>query len=386
MRHRLPALLVNYIVISAYFTSLQLIMSVLARYSRDLGISIAETGVIWSLVYLVSFALRPVAGYLADRTSSYFAMALGCSFLAAASVLYSTSSTARDLIIGRVLQGISLAYFISPSIAAVTTAAPSRVGEALGTRSMLISLAGIAAPPIAGYLVDYVGYILVYLLAAAAAAMSASLSIAAAKAGRGSNAVSRRDVGGWREAANKYVLAMMAAVFANGVIFLSISGILQAHYRDIGYEASAYGYFMMLSGVSSMVSRYLAGRSSEKINPAAIALAGYVVTAASVLMLENTYLVPYSYIVAVIYGVGIGMTIPTQQVIVAKAVSESVRNRAMSIYAMGFDLGGFVGPIILSSIASQAGYPITYRYLVLPASVAAVIMALVARGIKAPRE
>ena len=370
-------LLVSLISTGVYFLAIQLVRSILARYSRDLGIDVASTGFIWSLVYLVAFFMRPVAGYIADRTSSYLAMSLGSLFMVAASVTYLFSTGFKDLVIGRILHGIGSAYFISPSIAAVATAAGEKAGMALGVRSMLISLTSIAAPPAAGFIVDSVGYALVFIVAAALAAFVALFNAIEARRSRVGITASRHRAG-WREALNKLVVMIAIVALFNGILFLTVSGILQAHYRDLGYEAKLYGYFLMFFGISSIFSRYMAGKLSTNRNPAIIALVGHIITATSVIMLRTMYLVPLSYIVALVYGFGIGLTIPTQQLIVSYAVPQEVRNRAISIYAMGFDLGGFIGPMVFGYIASVQGYEFSYQYLVISPVIAAVLMAYVA--------
>ena len=367
-------LTVGLVATGMYFLAMQLVMSVIARYSRDLGISLASTSFMWSLLYLVSFALRPLAGYVADKTSSYLAMAVGSSFMVASTLTYLLSSNLQELLVGRVLQGIAAAYFISPSIAAVATAAGERAGVALGVRSMLISLTSIIAPPIAGYLVDTVGYAVVFTASASLATALTLLNVVEARRKYGLRSKSELGGTGWRKALNKVVVIVTATALFSGVVFTSVSGVLQVHYKDIGYGATIYGYYMMFFGLSSTVSRYLAGKLSLRKNPATIALVGYAVTALAIYMLKDMYLTPLNYVVALIYGFGIGLTIPTQQLIVTSSVPEGVRNMAVSIYAMGFDLGGFVGPMIYGYVASVHGYSTSYQYMTLAPLTALALM------------
>ena len=357
-------LLVGLISTGIYFFASQLVMSVLARYSRDLGIDVASTGFVWSLLFLVAFLLRPLAGYIADRTSSYLAMSLGCLFMVMAAMMYLSSSNLNELITGRILQGVAAAYFISPSIAAVATAAGVKAGLALGIRSMLISLTSIVVPPLAGALVDSIGYSPVFIMTALLAGFLVIFNALEAKR-VGFKYASKSFRSSWKEALNKVVILVTITALFNGILFLTLTGILQAHYRDLGYEAKIYGYYMMFFGLSSIVSRYIAGKLSSQKNPALIATIGHIITTASIYMLRHMYYAPLSYIVALIYGFGIGLTIPTQQLLVAYSVSEGARNRAISIYAMGFDLGGFIGPLIYGSIASVYGYVVSYQYMVL---------------------
>ncbi len=370
-------LLVGLISTGIYFFASQLIMSVLARYSRDLGIDVAGTSFVWSLLSLVAFILRPLAGYMADRTNSYLAMSLGCLFMVIAATIYLFSSSLNELITGRIVQGVAAAYFISPSIAAVATAAGVKAGMALGIRSMLISLTSIVAPPLAGALVDSIGYSPVFIMTALLAIFLVILNALEAKR-IGFKYVNRSFRSGWKEALNKVVTLVTITALLNGILFLTLAGILQAHYRDLGYEAKIYGYFMMFFGLSSIVSRYIAGKLSSQKNPALIATIGHIITTASIYMLGHMYYAPLSYIVALIYGFGIGLTIPTQQLLVAYSVPEGARNRAVSIYAMGFDLGGFIGPLIYGSIASIYGYVVSYQYMVLIPLISIALMTYLA--------
>ncbi len=160
------SLIITMVSVIAYFIALWIIASVLARYSRDMGIGIAETSLIWSSISIVSLVLRPIAGHLADKTNSHYSMAIGGIFIAISSILYLITGDFSHLLLGRIIQGFGNAFFISPSVAAVALAAGDLSSVAIGIRSMLISLSGIIAPPLAGGLiVDNWGYPLVFLLA-----------------------------------------------------------------------------------------------------------------------------------------------------------------------------------------------------------------------------
>jgi len=360
-----------------YFMAVQLIAAVIARYCRDLGIDIATTGTLWSLVPLVSLILRPLGGYIADKLSSFFAMMLGGLFTILSAVAYLRARSIDVLVYARVLQGVGGAFFISPSIAAVATVAGPRMGEALGLRAVLLSLAGLVAPVVSGFLVDEYGYHLVFILGLLLALMVTLLNVPVL-------IVDKRptdgDSGSWRDAINKFVLLMMLVAVCGGSIFMTVTGLLQAHYRDLGYEAKQFGYFMMLFGVSGMVSRYVAGKLCSYREPSKIALVGYLMASASMLILGRMYEVPSSYIVAVLYGIGIGLTVPSMQLMVVRAAPPHSRNRAVSVYAMGFDLGGFLAPNIFGYVALVYGYEFSYMWMALPPLVASLILSLVALG------
>ncbi len=353
-------LVISMASVLAYFLALWLIASILARYSRDLGIGIAETSFIWSSISLVSFVLRPVAGHLADKTSSHYSMAIGGIFIALSSAFYLIAGDFSHLLLGRVIQGFGNAFFISPSVAAVAVAAGDLASVAIGMRSMLISLGGIVAPPLAGIIVDNQGYPPVFLLAFLLGLLIFSLNIPEAKHRR----IDKEEVKvGWRDAVNRTVILMVLLSALSGVVFMTIGGLLQSQYRDLGYGAIIYGYFAMFSSISGIFSRYLAGRLSVKRDPMKIMVIGYLFMLLSTLGLEVMYIAPESFIVAVVYGFGMGLTIPPQQYITLESVPIPVKNRAIALYSMGGDIGCFAGPIIFGLIVSISGYATSYFYL-----------------------
>ncbi len=178
---------------------------------------------------------------------------------------------------------------------------------------------------------------------------------------------------GWREAINWIVALMIFLSALSGVIFMTIGCLLQSQYRDMGYGAAIYGYFAMFSSVSGVVSRYLAGKLSVKRDPMKIMGVGYFLVLLSTLGLISMYRAPKSFLIAIIYGFGIGLTIPPQQYITLESVPDSAKNRAISLYSMGGDAGRFVGPIIFGLIASVSGYVTSYIYLSIVPLLAAII-------------
>lgn len=356
--------------VGIYFLTVQLVGSILARYSRDLGVGLVGTGLLWSSAFLISFVLRPVAGHLADRTGSYLMMILGGALALVSSLIYLVFGTPSGLLVGRLVQGAGNAFFISPSIVAVASAGPARM--ALGLRAMVISMASIVAPLIAGFVVDSLGYKPVFFLA-----VLLSFAVILTVVPEVKNREEVREKGGWREALTRTVLVLAAVASMTGMTFIGVQGLIQVHYRDLGYPATVYGMFLMFMGVSNTISRYISGRISRGCVPTAIS--GFLLTTAGVALLYILYPAPACYLPALVIGFGIGLTVPVVQLMVVSSVPEYVSNRAASVYAMGFDLGGFLGPALYGYAAEVLGYAPSYVLMAIP-SVGAVVLLLLVRG------
>ncbi len=339
----------NLLSVTLYFISIWLVASVLARYSRDLGIDLTGISVIWSSVSLITLIMRPVTGHLADRWSSNAVMLVGSLLSLISSLIYLVAGDFPSLLAGRVIQGLGNSFFIAPSAVAVASSSSS-VGLALGLRSMLISFGGVVAPPIAGLLADSIGYWAVFSLAAISslviAAMNARLSREAARSGSGA---------GWRDAFSDTVLVAMGLAALGGASLMVVLELVQVHYRDLGYGASVFGYFSMFFGASGLLSRYLSGRLAES-RPVAVISTGYGTMLLSLIALSRWYEPPGGFGAAALLGLGLGLTIPAQQYVTIRWVPDGARNRAMALYAMGADVGRFSGPLVMGVAAGLLGY------------------------------
>ena len=71
-----------------YFLSMNISISIVVRYSRELGINISNTSIIWAVTFLVSAIFRPISGHYGDRVSSFLMMSIGSVFLMLANVVY----------------------------------------------------------------------------------------------------------------------------------------------------------------------------------------------------------------------------------------------------------------------------------------------------------
>ncbi len=180
---------------------------------------------------------------------------------------------------------------------------------------------------------------------------------------------------------NIVVILVFIATLAVAGAYMSLLGIIQAHYRDLGFKARVYGLFYTLFAAGSSITRVAAGRARGVFSPVKIAILGHALLSLSLALLSINYKPPLSYVIAVAIGVGCGLSAPTHQLIVILSVKLGGRNKALAIYSMGFDLGGFSIAIISGYITSTFGYTYVYMFLsTLPIISIATLIAILVRS------
>ncbi len=345
-----------------FFIAQSITASVIARYARAQGISIGGVGILWSITFIISMSLRPIAGELGDRTSPFLPMAMGSFSIALADLFFTSSSTFSGILVGRIFMGFASSFFIATSIAAATLAVPPDLsGKALAVRAAFVSLGFLIGPPVGGVIVDRFGYFWAFTLSMAIALLVGFISISKHPKGvrkRG------KEGGSWREAITLVVVLGFFITFFAGSYFSSFQALLQANYKDLNIPSSYYGFVMASSsGVSTLVRIGVSKIIRKDVRHCLVLGAlGYGIMTLSAIMLYFWYLPPYSYIVGAVMGIGTGFTVPSVQNAIALSTPSRARNRALAIYAMGFDCGSFAGPLTLSLLAQKFGYLAAYSW------------------------
>lgn len=367
-----------------YFISATSISTIIARYSRDLGISVERTSVLWSTTFLIALILRLWAGYVADRVGFFKVLIIGLTSLIASLIIYSLPSVNYSLLlIGRTIQGVSRAFFISPSITATAVLADNWAGVVLGIRSAVISLSNAITPPLAGMAADNMGYRAVFTVSLVMAFTSLFFLLLVRRGLTAPQAeiMSEGSVS-WSKIITGEALLITTSNSMLGVSFMSISGIVQMHYRDLGISARSYGLLFMSIALPSLLTRLISGKLVNRITPEIISVSGFTLLLLGTTLFTKYYLIPYAYIPATIYGLGVGLIVPANQYRMITIAPKGGENRAVAMLNMGFDAGSFIGPVIFGYIASVRGYVESYRYLVIPPSIAILNYALMLTKLK----
>jgi predicted MFS family arabinose efflux permease len=363
------------LVIATYmfFSGMMSITSIVARYARFLGVSIASTGIIFSLASLSASVLRIPVGVAADRIGPRPFMALGGLSLALAGLVAMLSESGLGLGITRIMQGVGLALFVAPSIYVASMVRGVSVNTAVSLRSAAISTASATAPFIAGLIVDKAGY-----GAAFAYAVLNSIGAAAAssliRAGAPSARAGKPRLGEAFSALRRiWIIAVTPIV--DGAVFLGFQSLPQANLKDLGYPATVFGTALSLSGATGLVARLSTSVLVPLIGCIATMLMGYTLLVGATAVLLASVLPPWIYLSGSLYGAGFGLIAPSEQVLIVSNVEPRIRNTVLSMYTLSFDIGGFIGSTLLGAIAERGGYEAGYTAISVMQALSLVLVA-----------
>jgi MFS family permease len=159
MQSRYPRAALMTIVVEGFLGRLTfgMVTFALPLYARSLGLSLAEVGVLVSLRAVVELALKPPAGWLADRIGVrrvYLGGGLARVFAAAALLL---PGGILGLATVRALQGVSGAGRDVASLGVIARDAPTRIGGVFGWYTSARQIGNVAGAGVAGVMIAAAG-------------------------------------------------------------------------------------------------------------------------------------------------------------------------------------------------------------------------------------
>ncbi|MET1101320.1 MAG: MFS transporter [Pyrodictiaceae archaeon] len=377
-----------------FFAATMGLGSIITRYADYLGAGATEAGAVYSVASLISASLRIPIGMLADRFGSVPFMVLGLAFSGIAGLAAAMSTSVAHLYLVRGIQGLGIASYIAPSIAVASLLAKDvrDTARILSYRSASISLALIASPPIAAWLVDNISFQAAFLYVLAVSLVGIPVTLILLRWTPRSRLVAAGSKA-WRKALRRDVVKrnvaiVVALAFLDGSVFISLQAIPQYEVAEIGLPATVYGMFLTLYGVASFSARISSYRVMDSIGPinTMILGIGFELSGVSLLsIVHGSRLLHLFYISGILYGLGLGLLVPSEQYVLLLGVSRETRNTIASLYAVGVDVGGGVGTIAYSAIADLLGYTVAYQAMAVIELVGLLLVILgLARGAPQP--
>lgn len=306
--------------------------------------------------------LSPIWGILADKFGrkpmmirAGFAMTLTMGGLAFVPNVY-------WLLFLRFLNGV-FAGFVPNATALIASQVPkNKSGYALGTLSTGVIAGNLIGPFIGGLIAEFFGIRNVFLLVGALLFLAALLTILFIK--EDFQPVAKEKAIPTKELIHslKYpylFINLFATSFVIQFAAQSIAPILALYVRDLGQKENLLfvsGLIVSSMGLSSMMSAGVMGRLGDKVGNHRLLIGAQIYSVVIYLLCANASTPFQLGFYRFLFGLGTGALVPGINALINKMTPKVAISRVFAFNQVFFYLGGVIGPMAGSAVASPFGY------------------------------
>jgi len=333
-----------------------------ALYLKDLGASIGQIGIFYTLSQIIPLLLQILGGWVSDSLGRLKAIAIG-SVVGVFVYIPLILASRWEWILAASALGAITRSLIGPSFDAFIAdhSDPENRARLFGVTQTLFGVVSVVGPVLGGYLVESMKFKGMLMVAAVLYVLATILRVGMA-----------REAGKGREA-NPTPLTinslksnlglMMGLIFAGGLftwimvtdgvrdIFFNMSFTFMSVYmQDIAkLTISQIGIMNSVFGVAMMVvmipAGWLADKVGERVNIAVsfLLLAIAIGLMAVIPPVSPAWLYGLGWVIA---GVGVGLATPAYQSLISKAVPQRLRGVAFGLFSTSLGLVSLPAPVI----------------------------------------
>lgn len=347
----------------SFFTdfSTEMILAVLPTFVvNNLGASKAILGIIEGSAELTSYAFRMISGSLSDKFRKrkiFVIIGYGLSTITKPFFIIATGWI--DAFVIRTMDRMGKGIRTAPRDALIADSVTESIsGKAFGIHRTIDQMGAIIGPITAFFILQTMNIQTVFLLSLIPGAIAVFILIFFVKEvaiKKLSSTTSIFQNIGTLLNFNKgfVILVVITGIFSLGAFNFSFVLIRS---EDLGVGQSFVPIVYALINVSHTAIGIPAGIVADKIGKEKVLLIGYVVfIISSLFMLSAVNNVAYAYILALIFGIYIGITETVQRAIIPKYVAAELRGTAYGFYSLVLGICFFVSNLTFGFIWDSFG-------------------------------
>lgn len=332
------------IAVFLFFASFNMIIPELPNFLTELG-GENYKGWIIAMFTLAAGISRPFSGKLADSVGRVPVMLVGIFMTALCGLLYPFLTTIAFFLGLRFLHGFSTGFAPTGSMAYVGDVAPShRRGEAIGLVSMFGTV-GMAIGPVLGsfiasnlslnwmfYISSLFGVVSLLIVRPLTESLSTAQGISAA-AIKNSFKVTKDDFYEPR------VLRPAALLLLSSVAFGAILTVIPDFSLYVGLDEAEKGLFFAVFTLSSIITRVLSGKLSDKVGRVKTLRMGFALLVIALMVLATSKEPIQFFIAAFLFGIALGNNSPTTMAWTIDLSEDKYRGRAIATVFIALEAG-----------------------------------------------
>lgn len=357
--------------VALVMVGLSMVAPILPLYGRTFGVNDTLIGLIVSAYPIARLMTNTPAGRLADRFGRKPFLLGGMCFTAVASVVCGIAPNYPTLLLGRFLEGIGSALFITSAQATVADiSTPDNRGRMMSTFQGSFLLGSTAGPTVGGLIAGAAGargVFFVYAVMALLALGWANLRRNTIPSFQRESATIQQEATSPRRAspfaAWKYLsdasfvaicMLTLAQFFTRTGTRTTALPLLGADRYHLGEQA--IGGILTLVTLGNLVCVPLAGWMVDNLGRKAAIVPSTMLSGISIVCFILSPNVIFFTLSAILFGVSTGVAGPAPSAYVADLAQGKGIGARLGVYRSFGDIGFILGPVCLGIVSDHAGY------------------------------
>jgi MFS family permease len=337
----------------------QMHMPLLPLYLEELGAGVGQVGLFFTLSSITPLLFQIFGGWLSDTIGRLQAIALGSIAGSLGYLVYIFAPSWGWLLISTAT-GAMARSFVAPSYQAFIAEESSEAsrGRVYGISQSLFMIVGIVGAPLGGYISQYLGFQMLYVIAGILYTLATGVRLLMARNAQREE-TEEHEQPGWA-GLKESLVAMVGLLLAGGVvtwIFIS-DGVRDTTFsmafqllplymqNEIGLSNVAIGWLSSISSLATMIFLTPAGWLSDKKGERVGIVGGFLLIAMALAVFLNSYSFIGMAIVWALFGLGIALIDPSYNALISKVVPSNLRGTAFGLFATSIGLISLPAPYI----------------------------------------
>jgi len=358
--------------------------SFMPLYLKDLGASIPQIGLFFTLAQIVPLFLQILGGWISDSLGRLRAIAIGSVFGVIGFIPLVAADRWQWLLLAVAIGSVARAL-VGPSFDAFIAEHSSEEnrGKVFGISQAIFMIVSVVGPPLGGWLAGSYGFKLMLLVAGIfyfiAMVMRLGMAREAAKGGAPANQKLSFD------SLKINLRTMIGMIFSGGLItwilltdglrdisFQFSESLFPVYMQDIGgLSLQQIGWVTSVFGICMMLITIPGGWLSDKAGERVGIATGMALLGGSLLILIN---IPQGnqwlyYVGWGVAGMGVGILTPAYSSLISKAVPAHMRGTAFGLFGTSLGLvslpAPWIGAQLWDRVSPQFPFTITAAVLLL---------------------
>lgn len=329
----------------------QMAYSTLSLYMLNLGASVAQVGLVFTVASLVPMVLQIFGGWLSDTIGRLRIMAIGSSIAVFGYLIFAFAPNWQWILIGLSVEYISNSV-VGPSFGAYISEQSSEEsrGRVFGITSSLYQTVTVIGPALAGFLAYRYGFPLMMRVAFGFYLTATLLRVwmGTHERFKPQREATKPTFSGFKE----QLIAIFTLLLAGGVLTWIcvtdavgdtssnlVGQLFPIYLSDIGkLNVEQIGIVNAAVGVAAIIAAPLAGSLVDKVSERAAMVTGFALNGLGLFTLLNSTTFTGFFLAMCFFGLGSGCLMPAYEALISKVVPESKRGLAFGFFGTSLGL------------------------------------------------